>query len=338
MDDRTGTGKGHSGGIGWMARHPVAANLLMFVLIVGGVLGVVRSKQEVFPEFTLDQVQVSVPYPGASPTEVEQGIILAIEEAIRGIDGVKRVNASAFEGRGVVNVELLLDAEPEQVLTDVKNEVDRIETFPEEAEEPTISLAKRRRQVVSLVFSGETDLRTLHEIAEDARQELLGGGEVTQVELEGVPPLEVAIEVSRETLEKYGLSLQLIAEAVSLASLELPGGELETPGGEVLVRVAERRKEGHEFENIILRSTTSGSEVRLGDIATIRDQYEDNDQASFFGGKRAVRLTAYRVGDQTPQDVSDAVRDLAEKLRAELPENVSICCCATPPWGWAWSS
>ncbi|MEE9386149.1 MAG: efflux RND transporter permease subunit [Nannocystaceae bacterium] len=312
------------GALAWMASNSVAANLLMFVLVVGGVLGLVRTKQEVFPEFSLDQVSVRVVYPGASPAEVEQGILLAIEERVRGLDGVKRVQSTALEGSGTVSVELLLDAQPEQVLADVKNEVDRVTTFPEEAEAPTVSLAKRRRQVVSLILSGDQDIRTLHNIAEGVRQGLLGLEDVTQVELEGVPRLEVAIEVTREVLRRYGLTLGQIAQEVSLASVELPAGGIDTEAGELLVRVADRRTAGHELHDLVLRGTAGGAEVRLGEIATIRDGYEDTDQYALYNGKPAVRLTAYRVGDETPTAVAAAVRGYAKEMRPQLPPNISI--------------
>ena len=174
------------GPISWMARNPVAANLLMVVIMAGGVLGLYTVKQEVFPEFDLDMIVISVPYPGASPAEVEQGIILAIEEGVTGIDGVKRVTAIASEGVGSVTVELLVGADPDAVLSDVTSAVDRIRTFPEDAEEPVLSLASMRRHVISLVIAGDQDMRTLHDIAERARIGLLARPEITQVELGGV--------------------------------------------------------------------------------------------------------------------------------------------------------
>lgn len=310
--------------LAWMALHPVAANLFMFVLVVGGVLGVVRTKQEVFPEFNLDMINVSVPYPGASPAEVEQGIVLAVEEGVRSVDGVKRVTSAAGEGNATVTVEILAGSDPDQVLADVKNEVDRIQTFPEEAEEPIVSLAKRRSEVVSLILSGDQDLRTLHDLAESARQRLLADDRISQVDVEGVPPLEISIEVARETLDAYGLTLQQIAAEVSASSLELPGGALDTDNGELLVRMADRRLAGHEFEGIIVRSTKDGAEVRLGDIATIHDGYEDTKQSSFFNGQPAVRLTVFRIGEETPDGVASGARDVAEVLKGELPENIAV--------------
>jgi multidrug efflux pump subunit AcrB len=307
-----------------MAQNSVAANLLMFVILVMGLLGASRIKQEIFPEFTLDYVTVSVPYPGASPTEVEQGIVLAVEEEVRGLDGVKRVQSAANEGAGVVSVELLLGADHDRVLNDVKAAVDRIVTFPEDAERPTVSLASRKREVISLIFAGDQDRRALHDVAEQARRRLLESPDVTQAELAGVPPLEISIEVDRARTEGLGLSLDDIARQVTLASLELPGGEVETSGGEFLVRVSDRKLAGAEFADVIVASTADGAQVRLGDVATIKDAYQDTDLEYFFNGEPAVRLTVYRVGNETPSAVAAAVKQVAAELQSELPSTVTL--------------
>ena len=312
------------GPLAWMAGNPVAANLLMVLLLVGGVLGMTSIKQEVFPEFDLDIVTVAVPYPGASPTEVEQGIILAVEEEVRGIEGVKHVTSSASEGLGTVTIELLLGAQPDQVLADVKSAVDRITSLPEDAERPEVMAAALSVEVVSLVLYGDLDRVTLHELAEGARLQLLSDEEITQVEVFGIPPLEIAIEIPRENLESFGLTLDEVARQVAATSLELPGGGVKTEGGELLVRMADRRRSGAEFADVILRGTAGGAEVRLGDIATIRDGFADTDQASYYNGQPAVRLTAYRVGNETPTRVAGAVHDYADRLRVELPATVSV--------------
>ena len=310
------------GPIAWMARNPVAANLMMGICFTAGAAGLLSIKQEVFPEFSLDMINVTMVYPGASPADVEQGIVFAIEEAVRGLDGVKRVNSVAAENVANVNIELLIGTDADKVVADVKNAVDRITSFPDEAEEPVVAVASRRSEVVSLVISGEQDLGTLHGIAEKVRADLLTHDDITQVEIGGVPPVEVSIEISRERLESYKLTIEHVARQIRAASVEMPGGEIETTGGEILVRIADRRRRGHEFADVILRGTEKGYEVRLGDIATIRDGYADTDQASFFDGRPAVRVTAYRVGDETPTEVAAAVREYATHLQAELPSTV----------------
>ncbi len=318
------TTKTYRGPLAWMAQNSVAANLLMFVIIFAGIVGLFQIKQEVFPEFDLDTITVSVAYPGASPSEVEQGIVLAVEEAVRGIDGVKEISSTASEGSGAVGIELLGDADPDKALSDVKSEIDRIQTFPEDAERPVVALAAHKREVVSLLISGDQTLSTIHAIAEHAREEFLAHDDISQVEVEGVPSLEVSIEISRENLEAYGITLNQVAEQIAAASLELPGGRIDTQAGQVLVRVADRKKEGYQFSDIIIKGTSEGAEIRLGEIAKIHDGYEDTDQASYFNGKRAVRLTVYRIGKETPTGVARAVHEVTAKLKESLPDNIAL--------------
>lgn len=312
------------GAIAWMAQNSVAANLLLFVLFIGGLLSIGNLKQEVFPDTSPELVTVRVPYPGASPEEVEQGIVLAVEEAARGVDQVKRITSASSEGVGVVNIELVLGADLQKALSDVKTEVDRITSFPEEAEEPSVTLASTKRQVISLLISGDQPLSTLHEIAERARQRLVDHPQITQAELQGVPALEIAVEIPRERLEAYNLTLDQIANQVSLASLELPGGSVESRRGEILVRVADRRLEASQFEDIILRGTADGAQLRLGDIATVRDGYAEEDLEAFYGGDRAVRVIVYRSGAETPGAVAAAAREVTDELRAELPQEIGL--------------
>ncbi len=309
-----------SGPLAWMAANPVAANLLMAVILLGGLVTAFTLKQEVFPEFEMDVVNVTVPYPGASPREVEQGIVLAIEEAVRGVDGVRRVNSVASEGMASVTIQLLLGADQDRVVSDVTNQVNRITTMPLDAEEPTISAATARQPVISLIFAGDQDLKTLHGLAEQAREGLLQLPEVTQVDLSGVPPLELAIEVRREDLEAYGLTLEQIALQIRMASIDLPGGGVETSSGEVLVRVVDRRLTAEGFANVVIRGTAQGHELRLGDIATIVDGYEDTDEATEFGGVPAVQLTVYRVVDRVVTSILHPASSSSARRKSKTGE------------------
>jgi len=308
------------GPIAWMAGHSVAANLVMLTCLIGGLLVASTTiKKEVFPDIQLDMVEVMVPYPGASPEEVERGMLLAIEEAVIGLEGVSEVTSVASEGSGRVNIEALLGANLQKLKDDVQSGVDRIRTFPGDAEEPEVRLASRSRGVLELVIYGDASNRVLYELAERARDHLLQHPDITQVEVSGLPPLEISVEVSQENLRRYGLTLDDVARRLGAASVERPGGGLKTRSGEILVRVTERRDYGREFARLPIITTPDGSEVRLGEIATIRDGFEDSDRYMRFNGKPAVQLEVFRVGDQTPIQVADAVFSEMDAIRAELP-------------------
>jgi multidrug efflux pump subunit AcrB len=312
------------GPIAWMTRNSVAANLFMLVLLILGTMGMFTVKQVVFPEFSLDLVGVRIAYPGASPDEVEQGINLAVEEAVRGVDGVKRVTSTASEGFGQTSVELLISADPDKVLADVKTAIDGIRSFPEEAEQPAIALASRRSRVITLVLHGFQDPATLHQLAEQARAALLDHPDITQVELGGVRPLEISVEIPSENLLAYGLTLEQVAQQIRLGSYDLPGGSVDTQNGDLLVRVADRVEEGHRYGDLIIRGGRTGGEVRLDDIATITDGYADTDTETWFNGEPAVRIMAYRVGNETPARVAKATREYADSLSSQLPSNIGI--------------
>lgn len=312
------------GSISWMAQHPVAANLLMGVFLLGGLIAALRVTQEVFPEFTVDRISISVPYPGASPEEVEQGIVLSIEDEVRGLDGVKEVTSNAFEGSAAISVELITGADRGKALQDVKNAIDSIQSFPEEAERPIVSLVEEKKRVVSLIIFGDVDESTLRDLAEKVRDDLLQLSGITLVELGTARPLEISIEVPQSELRAYNLTLPQIATEVGNAAIELPAGGVKASGGEVLLRTQERRDYGREFLNIPLKSNPDGSTVTVGDVAVIRDTFEENDEESGFNGHPAMRIDVYRVGTETPQSVSGEVRSYVLEEEAALPAGIGM--------------
>ena len=312
------------GAIAFMARHSVAPNLLMLVLLVGGFLMATRIKQEVFPEFDLDMVTVTVPYPGASPEEVEQGIILAIEEGVRGITGVEEVTAMANEGVGVVNAELVEGEDQQRIYQEIQQEVERITTLPEESEEPEVVLTTRRRQVVSLALYGAADEWILRDLAERVRDLLLQNAEITQVDIEPERTFEVSIEVPRENLRAYDLTLDGIAGRIKQASIERPGGSLKTDAGETLLRMKERRDWAREFGRIPVVTSAAGTELRVGDLGRVSDAFEESFQVLTYDGQPAVQLNVFRVGEQTPIGVSDAVREALPDIESTLPPGVRL--------------
>ena len=313
-----------NGAIRWMAKNHVAANLLMLVFLVGGVLLAPKITQEVFPEVSLDMIRIVVPYPGAGPEEVEDGILLKIEENLTGVDGIKEIRATAAEGVGTVLVEVREGMDADKVLQDVRSEVDRITTFPRDAEEPLISKIVNRREVISVVVHGDVSERSLREWAEQVRDDLLADPRITQVDLGGVRPFEISVDVPEENLRRYNLTLEQVAQQVRRASLDLPGGAVRTEGGEILLRTKERRYAGAEYADIVVLTAADGTRVRLGDIAVVRDTFMETDTSATFDGKPAAMVRVYRVGDQKPTEISRIVSAYVEEKGAMLPPTVKI--------------
>lgn len=312
------------GFLGWFASNHVAANLLMFLIIAAGVLTVFTIRMEVFPEFSVDMISVTVPYLGASPADVEEGVCIRVEEAIEGVDGIKRMNSAASEGFGSTTIEVEEYADPTEVLDDVKAEVDRIITFPEETEKPVISEVKPRHRVITIVIHGDVSEKTLKELSDEIRDDLTAMKDISQVDISGVRPYEISIEVSEQTLRRYGLSFDDVANAVGRSSLDIPAGSVKTSGGEILVRTKGQKYFGPEFEKIIVLSRPDGTKVQLADIATVRDDFEDVDLYTRFDGARAALIHVSRIGEQDALDIAKTVKEYVEKKANSLPAGVSV--------------
>ncbi|KAA3621888.1 MAG: AcrB/AcrD/AcrF family protein, partial [Proteobacteria bacterium] len=301
-----------------MAHNRVTPNLLMLVLLLGGLFTSWTIKEEVFPDFTLDQVDIAVEYSGASPAEVEQGIVLAVEEAIRGIEGIEEMTATATEGRASISAELSTDAEVMRVYQEIQQEVDAITTLPEDAEQPQVSLSSRQREVLGVAVSGPVNDWILREVAETLRDRLLLQPDITQLEMRGDRDYEVQIEIDRDTLRRYDLTPSDIAETIDSSSVELPGGSLETSGGEILLRVKQRRDWAAEFAQIPVVTTDNGGYLTLEQIATVTDGFEDDDSSQTFNGNPSIVLQLYRVGEPTPAQVSAAARAVIAVFTTDL--------------------
>ncbi len=310
--------------LAWFATNHVAANLLMLLIIVAGLLTVLTMKVEFFPEFTLDMISITVPYRGATPIDVEQGVILRVEEAIAAVDGIKRITASAAEGVGMVLVELEDYADSRKALDDIKAEVDRIITFPEETEKPIITELTSRYEVITAVLYGDVSEKTLKKLADRVRDDLTTLPNISQVDVTGVRPYEISIDISEENLRRYGLSFEQVSAAVRRSSLDVPAGSVKTKGGEILVRTQGQKYYGPEFEKIIVLSKNDGTQVRLGDIATVTDGFEDTDMYARFDGHPAAFVKVFRVARQDALNVARTVKQYVRREKNILPAGVSI--------------
>ncbi len=324
MTSRPPPTNARSGVIAWMAENRVTPNLLMIFLMVGGFFMTSQIKKEVFPEFSNDTVSVGVSLPGGSPEEVERGVVLVVEEAIRSIEGVKEVTATAREGSGSVDAEMLIGADRTQVYQDIKQAIDRITTFPEDAERPNVTLSSRRNDVVDLEIYGDVSEGVLREICEHVRDTLLQSPGISQVDLDDSRAPELVVEIPEATLRRYGLSLDEVARRIDQASIITGGGRIETASGEILLRVDDRREYAREYADTPIITTPEGTVLTLGQIGTVREDFEETNKFSRFDGTRSMGLDIFRIGDETPIGVSDAVKALLPEIRRDLPPGVEI--------------
>ena len=313
-----------TGIIAWFASNHVAANLLMLLIIVGGVVSAVNIKKAIMPQFETNMIQIRVPYLGAAPEEVEEGVVLRIEEAVQGLNGIKQLSSTAREGIAQVNLEIETGFDLNEVLDQVKGRVDAISTFPEQTERPIIEKQEFQVQVTWISVYGDMELRVLKEISHQIRDELTALPSVSAVQIVGDREYEIAIEVSEDTLREYRLTLGEVASAVRLASLDMPGGSIKTDTGDVLLRTKGQVYTGPEFANIALRTNPDGTRLLLGDIATIRDGFVETEGYSRFNGRRAINLRVSSTGDQSVLEIDATVKKYIEEKKKKLPEGVNV--------------
>ncbi|MCF6311271.1 MAG: efflux RND transporter permease subunit [Verrucomicrobiales bacterium] len=315
--------------INWFCNNHVAANFMMVVIVALGVTTWFGLKKEIFPEIGVDVVLVRVPYPNATPEEVEKGVNIPIEEAIQDLDGIERLNSTAAQGMGVVIVEVATGYDVRDLMGDVKTRVDAIQNLAEETEKPVLEEVIIKAQVMSIAVSAQTDEKTLSKLTQKVRDGLLNyqGGEIsiTQAELAGVRDYEISIEISEQTLRAYGLTFDKVAAAVRASSLDLPGGSVRTSGGEVLIRTEAKRYSASEFATVTVVTRPDGSTLKLGDIATIRDGFEEVDISSRFDGRPAMLINVFRVGNEDTLKIADTVRKYVYEVAPQvLPEDVQL--------------
>ncbi len=321
----TGSGGERPDWVSWLVEHRVGPNLVMLVLLLGGLFMTTKITQEVFPEFEIDMVTVSVSYPGATPEEIERGVVVPVEAAVRGLAGIQKVTSSAQEGSGQVMLELIAGVDRQEVYQDVEQAVARIRTFPAEAEKPEVSLRMRRRDVLDLMIYGDVPAHSLRAAAEQVVDRLLLSPEVTQAEVDGAPALEIHIDIDEARLRSYGLTHAQVAQAVAANAQDRTAGTVETRRGDLLLQVEGQKVRAREFANIVVLSNAAGALVRLGDIATVREGFTVlQEEVSSFNGEPAIEIGVYRVGNQTPQGVSAAVRAMMPEIMADLPPDIKF--------------
>ncbi|MBT3308181.1 MAG: efflux RND transporter permease subunit [Gammaproteobacteria bacterium] len=314
----------NQGVISWFARNEVAANLLMaFIVLLGLWTLSERVILEVFPAFERDQINIAASYRGASPAEIEKAVLFRIEDAVAGLDGITDLYATAFEDAGVVMIETE-SGRARELLEDIKGKVDAISTFPEDVERPTYAVQQFRRQAISVVVSGNLSERELHQLGDKVLDDLIALPEVNLAERAGVRPLEMQIEVDELTLARHNLTFDEVVQAISNHSADIPAGTLKSHNSEIVLRTQGQLYAGREFSEIPIRAYPDGSQLTLGELATVHDGFEENPLFSEFNGKPAVMIDVYRSGQQSVLDVSRAVRNYIDKSHTSMPQGIKL--------------
>ena len=310
--------------IAWFANNHVAANLMMGLIILAGLVALPSMPKKSFPDIDIPVISITVPYLGAAPEEVEEGVCIRIEEELEGIEGVKQIRSNANEGMCTVSVELYESADQSKALDEVKNRVDSIDTFPEETEKPITNLITNIRTVLDIAITGPEDERALKELAQQIRDDITKLKNVTQASVSNSKPYEISIEVSEASLRRNNLTFDDVANAVRSGSLDLPGGSIKTEAGEILLRTKGQAYWGHEFENLVVTKRADGTRLYLKDVANVIDGFADTDQSLRFNGKPASMVRVARLGEQDIEEVSESTKNYIKQIQPRLPEGVEL--------------
>ncbi len=314
----------YTGPVAWMARHGVAPNLLMAFLIIGGFLMSLNIRKEFIPSYEADMVIVSVGYAGATPSEMEQGVILPIENELSAIDGLKEVVSTASQGSAQISAELENGVDRQQAYQDIQQAVNRISTFPAQMERPLVRIASRSIDVIELALFGPLDQFGLKRLGEQIKDQLLESPDITKVELRGINDEEIHVEISQNDLQRYGLKLSDVAAIIGNNAIEQSAGSVKTEGGDILVTLDDRLYWAEEFRQLPLISDASGVQLRLGDVAKVRDGFSDSNREITYNGKTSMSFKIYRAESQTPLTVVEAVYEKLDEIRPQLPPGMSL--------------
>ena len=312
------------GPIAWMASNSVAANLLMLFLLVGGILASQTVEQRIFPRIEIDELHISVVYPSATPAEVEQGVIRAIEEATRNVEGVKKVTSNAWESFGFVRLELEMGADLDKALADTRSAVSQITSFPVGIEPPQVRSVDIRGEIATAAIYGDVPVEVLYGQAEKLRDKLLEHPAIADVNLSPRRRREVKIEISQATCQAYGMTLADVAQAIRQHATIIPGGVLEGDDGQIVIKTGERIVDHRLFQDIPLRVSQNGTPLRLGDVATIRSTFKRDYVESRFDSLPAVRLAVMENRHRTPMEVATACKETIEAMKSDMPPSLKL--------------
>ena len=304
--------------IEYFIRYHVAVNVVIIAFAIFGIVGAKSLKSSFFPLTDSKNISISITYPGASPQEIEEGIVLKIEDNLKGLEGVDRVTSTSRENSGTINVEIEKGRDIDFMLLEVKNAVDRVPTFPTGMEPLIVSKLEAIRQTISFAISGaDIPLATLKNVGRQIENDLRAIDGISQIEVTGYPQEEIEIAVNENNLLAYGISFTEVAQAVGNANILVTGGNIKTDTEEYLIRANNRAYYGDELSNLIVRADPNGSTIRLKDVAIIRDRFSETPNASYFNGNLSVNTTITSTNTEdlvsSAEKVKEYVADFNQK-------------------------
>ena len=310
--------------ISWFARNPVAANLVMVLVFFAGTLSLLNMSKEIFPRTETRVISIGAPYPGAAPVEVEKGVILPMESALEGLQGIKKITSVADRDYARIYLEIEASEDINEVMSQVENRIDSITNLPDDLEKPTVKRVERNLWGMGVAVYGDMTQLEKKIVGDEIYDELLALPEVKEIRLWGAGTYEISIEVRESRLRELNLTLAEVASAVRSSSLDLPAGIIRTEAGNVLVRTEGKAYVGTDFENIVLRSQMDGTQLLLSDVAEVRDGFTDSIYKNRFDRQSAISLSIYSLEGQNLLDISAAVHAYAEKKQQSMPSGLSI--------------
>ncbi len=304
--------------ISYFIKYDVAVNVVIFAFLLFGAIGILNMRSSFFPLIDSQIITINVTYPGAAPQEIEEGIILKIEDNLKGLVGIERVTSTSRENGGNVTIEIDTDEDINVILAEVKNAVDRVPSFPSGMEPLVVAKQEAIRQTIGFAVSGETiDLATLKQIARDIEYDLRAMDGISQIEITGYPEEEIEIAVRENDLLAYSITFQEVAQAVSRANILTTGGNIKTDTEDYLIRANNRSYYGKELNNLIVKANPDGSLVRLDDIAEIRDRFSETPNASYFNGNLAVNVEISNTNNEDLLPTAEKVKDYIETFNKQ---------------------
>ena len=304
--------------IQYFVKYSISADVLLLLIAIIGILSAINISRSQFPRVESREITIETTYVGASPSEVEKGITIKIEEEIDGLEGIKKVNSTSTENLSTVNIEIYSNFKIADVLSDVKNAIDRINTFPDDAETPVIYKRERVDRSADLMISGDVDLKTIKTYAEKAEQALLAMDGISKIDITGYPEEEIEIAIREKALDAYQLTFEEVARAISASNLESTGGKLEMDGTNITIRTENKRYYAEQLENIIVKTNATGTNILLKDVADLKNQWADVPMREYYNGKPAAKLA---VSSRLSEDIIESANLVKEYIKQFNEEN-----------------